>query len=309
MPPVGDGIDIAIAGGGLAGLTAGMFAARLGHSATVLTGLAPGGLLLSIEQIEGVPGFPEGVPGYELCPMAQEQAEAAGAGFSMAEADGIERDGDGWIVHSADGDLRAKAVVLATGSRLRTLGVPGEQELTGSGVSHCASCDAPMLRDKVTVVVGAGDSGLQEALTLAGSVAQVIVLDHGDHPAAQETYRRRVVEHEKIEIRTGVEVTEIVGNGTVSGVRTSAGEIPCDAVFVYVGLDPNTEFLNGGIALDADGRVPTDNHLRTELPGVFAAGSLRADSLYQAASAAGDGAAAAKAAHRYLNDGIWRDGG
>jgi thioredoxin reductase (NADPH) len=306
---VGDGIDIAIAGGGLAGLTAGMFAARLGHSTTVLTGLAPGGLLLFIEQIEGVPGFPEGVPGYELCPMAQEQAEAAGAGFSMAEADGIERDGDGWIVHSDDGDLRAKAVVLATGSRLRTLGVPGEQELTGSGVSHCASCDAPMLRDKVTVVVGAGDSGLQEALTLAATVAQVIVLDHGDQPAAQATYRRRAEEHPAIEIRTGVEVTEIVGNGTVSGVRTSAGDIPCDAVFVYVGLDPNTELLNGGIALDGDGRVPTDNHLRTELPGVFAAGSLRADNPYQAASAAGDGAAAAKAAHRYLSDGIWRDGG
>jgi thioredoxin reductase (NADPH) len=302
-------IDIAVAGGGLAGLTAGMFAARLGHSTTILTGLAPGGLLLSIEQIEGMPGFPEGVPGYELCPMAQESAEEAGAGFVMAEAEGLERDGDRWIVHSADGDVRAKAVVLATGSRLRALGVPGEQELTGSGVSHCASCDAPLLRDKVAVVVGGGDSALQEALTLAGSVARVIVLERGDALTAQETYQRRVREHPAIEVHPNTEVTEIVGNGTVTGVRTTGGEIACDAVFVYVGLDANTDFLAGGLALDDEGRVPTDSRLRTELPGVLAAGSLRSDTLFQAASAAGDGATAAKAAHRYLSDGIWRDGG
>ena len=302
-------VDIAVAGGGLAGLTAGMFAARLGHSATILTGLAPGGLLLSIEQIEGMPGFPEGVPGYELCPMAQESAEEAGAAFLMAEAEGLERDGDRWIVHSADGDVRARSVVLATGSRLRTLGVPGEQELTGSGVSHCASCDAPLLRDKVAVVVGGGDSGLQEALTLAGSLSQVIVLERGDAPSAQETYQRRVREHPAIEVRPNTEVTEILGDGRVTGVRTADGEIACDAVFVYVGLDANTGFLAGGLALDDDGRVPTDSLLRTALPGVLAAGSLRSDTLFQAASAAGDGAAAAKAAHRYLSDGVWRNGG
>lgn len=302
-------IDIAVAGGGLAGLTAGMFAARLGHSTTILTGLAPGGLLLSIEQVEGLPGFPEGVPGYELCPMAQESAEEAGAGFAMAEAEGLERDGDRWVVHSADGDVRARSVILATGSRLRTLGIPGEQELMGSGVSHCASCDAPLLRDKVAVVVGAGDSGLQEALTLAGSVAQVIVLERGDAPTAQETYQRRVREHPSIEVRANTEVSEIVGDGRVTGVRTSDGDVACDAVFVYVGLDANTDFLGGGLALDDEGRVPTDSRLRTELPGVLAAGDLRSDTLFQAASAAGDGAAAAKAAHHYLSDGIWRNGG
>src|SRR5215213_5306760 len=209
-------VDIAIAGGGLAALTAGMFAARLGHSTTILTGLAPGGLLLSIEQIEGVPGFPEGVPGYELCPMAQEQAEEAGATFVMAEAEGLERDGDGWVVRSADGDISARSVVLATGSRLRALGVPGEEEFAGRGVSHCASCDAPLLREKTVVVVGGGDSALQEALTLADPVAQVIVLERGDRLAAQETYQRRVHEHPDIEVRHGVEVTEIVGDGAVT---------------------------------------------------------------------------------------------
>ena len=302
-------VDIAIAGGGLAALTAGMFSARLGHSTTILTGVAPGGLLLSIEQIEGLPGFPEGVPGYELCPLAQEQAEDAGAGFVTAEVDGLERADDGWLVRSADGDIRARAVVLATGSHLRALGVPGAQEYAGRGVSHCASCDAPLLRDKVAVVVGGGDSGLQEALTLAGSVARVIVLERGDALTAQESYQQRVRDHAAIEIRHGIEVTEVVGEGTVTGVRTTAGDIPCDAVFVYVGLQANTGFLNGSIALDGEGRVPADAHLRTELPGVLAAGSVRGDASFQAASAAGDGAAAAKSAHRYLSDGIWRDGG
>jgi thioredoxin reductase (NADPH) len=306
---VGNDADIAIAGGGLAALTAGLFAARLGHATTILTGLAPGGLLLSIEQIEGVPGFPEGVPGYELCPMAQEQAEEAGATFLSAEAEGLERDGDRWVLRSADGDVSARAVVLATGSRLRSLGVPGEEEFAGRGVSHCASCDAPLLRDKVAVVVGAGDSGLQEALTLAGPLQRVIVLERGDAPTAQETYVRRVTDNPSIEVRTGVEVTEITGEGTVTGVRTTDGDIACDAVFAYVGLEPNTGFLNGGLALDAEGRIPVDGLLRTELPGVFAAGSVRGAAMYQAASAAGDGAAAAKTAHRFLGDGIWREGG
>lgn len=301
-------VDIAIAGGGLAALTAGMFAARLGHSTTILTGLAPGGLLLSIEHIEGVPGFPEGVPGYELCPIAQEQAEQAGADFVMAEAEGLEQVDGGWILSSADGDVRARTVVLATGSRLKQLGVPGEAEFTGRGVSHCASCDAPLLREKTVVVVGGGDSALQESLTLAGPVAQVIVLERGERLTAQETYQRRVLEHPDIEVRHGVEVTEIVGDGTVTGVRTADGEIACDAVFVYVGLAPNTDFLDGRLALDADGRIPTDAQLRTELPGVLAAGSVRSDTLYQAAIVAGDGAAAAKSAHRHLLDGTWRNG-
>jgi thioredoxin reductase (NADPH) len=161
----------------------------------------------------------------------------------------------------------------------------------------------------VVVVVGGGDSALQEALTLAGPVAKVIVLERGEHLAAQETFVRRVLEHPDIEVRHGLEVTEIVGDGTVTGVRTTGGDIDCSAVFVYVGLEPNSGFLDGGLTLDGDGRVPTDGHLRTELPGVLAAGSLRSDTLFQAASAAGDGAAAAKSAHRYLTDGAWRNGG
>ncbi|MDT7788838.1 MAG: thioredoxin reductase, partial [Pseudonocardiales bacterium] len=158
------------------------------------------------------------------------------------------------------------------------------------------------------VVVGGGDSALQEALTLAGPVAKVIVLERGDRLTAQETYQQRVLEHPDIEVRHGVEVNEIVGEGTVTGVRTTDGDLDCSAVFVYVGLEPNTDFLDGRLPLDADGRVRTDAYLRTEQPGVLAAGAVRSGTLYQAAIAAGDGAAAAKSAHRYLTDGNWRNG-
>ena len=150
--------DIAVVGAGIAGLTAGLTAARLGRNTLVLTGDVLGGQLLSIEKVDGYPGFPEGVPGYDLCPMAQEQAADAGAEFAATEADRLEAAGDGWRLATGEGDVVARAVVLATGCSLRELGVAGEERLRGKGVSHCATCDAPLLRNRVTVVVGGGDS-------------------------------------------------------------------------------------------------------------------------------------------------------
>jgi thioredoxin reductase (NADPH) len=308
---VADDFDVVVAGGGIGALTAGLHAARLGYATLVLAGSAPGGLLLSIESIEGVPGFAEGVPGYELCPMAQEQAEEAGAEVRLVELDALEPAADGWTVATADGEIAARAVILATGARLKALGVPGEERLAGRGVSHCASCDAPLLRDRVVGVVGGGDSSLQEALTLAESASSVIVLHRGNALDAQATYERRALEHPKIEVRYGTVVEEILGEDTVSGVRTrpadagETSELELAAVFVYVGLQPNTEYLDGRLELDDDGRIPTDSALRTELPGLLAAGIVRRDALGQATISAGDGANAAKAAHRYLKSGDW----
>jgi thioredoxin reductase (NADPH) len=311
---VSDQLDVVVAGGGVAGLTAGLFAARLGRRTLVLAGGAPGGLLLSIERIEGLPGFPDGVSGYDLCPLAQEQAAAAGAEFSMAELQGIEPEGDDYRLVTSDGDRPARAVILATGSRLREVGVPGEERLFGRGVSHCASCDAPLLREAVVGVVGGGDSACQEALTLAEAASQVIVFHRRDALSSQDSYQRRIREHPKIEIRYGTVVDEILGDDKVSGVRTrvpatdAAEDVELAAVFVYVGLQPNTELLDGRLGLDGNGRVPTDPSLRTELPGVFAAGIIRRDSLGQAAGSIGDGATAALAADRYLADGSWIEG-
>jgi thioredoxin reductase (NADPH) len=171
------------------------------------------------------------------------------------------------------------------------------------------------MRDRTVGVIGGGDSALQEALTLAEAVGEVIVLHRGEALGAQATYQRRALEHPKITIRYGTVVEEILGEDTVSGVRTrdvasgDTGELQLGGVFVYVGLQPNTEFLRDRLEIDEDGLVGTDATLRTELPGVFAAGILRRGSLGQAAISAGDGANAAKAAHRYLTDGEWAEGG
>jgi thioredoxin reductase (NADPH) len=290
---VSEQFDVVVAGGGIAGMTAGLFSARLGRTTLVLAGGVPGGLLLNIEQIEGYPGFPTGVPGYELCPMAQEQAAEAGADIRMIELEGIEPAGEGWRI--------------ATGARLKELGVPGEERLQGRGVSHCATCDGPLQQDRVVGVVGGGDSALQEALTLAGPASEVIILQREDELTAQASYRTRVLDHAKIGIRYRTVVEEILGEDAVTGVRTrdletgAAGELELSALFVYVGLEPNTGAMEDHLMLDGDVRIPTDGWMRTERAGLFAAGVLRSDSPCQAAGSAGDGAAAAKAADRYLD--------
>lgn len=307
--------DVVIVGGGLAGLSAGMTAARLDLRTLILTGGVPGGQLVSIERIEGVPGFPDGVPGYDLCPMAQEQADAAGARMTMEDCSSIVAEDGRWRLASADGDILARAVVVATGTALARLGVPGEERLTGSGVSHCASCDAPLLRNKIAVVVGGGDSGMQEALTIAEHAAKVLILDHGDALTGQAGYRARILDHPRIDVRFGVALTEILGDLTVSHVRIrelatgAEEELETAAVFPCIGLVPNTDLVRGLLPFDATGRIRVDAALRTVLPGLCAAGNVREASPHRAAGAMGDGAAAALAIERYLATGSWRDQG
>jgi len=309
--PVAD-YDVVVIGGGVAGLTAGLTSARAGRKTHVLTGPALGGQLISIERIDGYPGFPDGVPGYDLCPIIQEQATAAGATFAASEATGLHGDGERWRLTTDQGDLSARAVVIATGTTLKSLGVPGEEQLRGKGVSHCASCDAPLLRGRIVGVVGGGDSALQEALTLAQHTARVIILHRGSAFSAQAAYVQQVLENPKIEVRFGTIVEEAVGNGGLTGVRTrsvsdgKAGDVELAGLFVYVGLAPATMWLDGALTLDAAGRIAVDSDLRTTQRGLFAAGTVRAGSAGRAASAAGDGAAAALSVERYLTDGTWR---
>ncbi|MDP6174727.1 MAG: FAD-dependent oxidoreductase [Rhodospirillales bacterium] len=297
--------DLIIGGGGIAGLSAGMTAAGLGKKVMVLTGDVLGGHLLSIEQIEGFPGFPEGVAGYELCSMAQEQAARAGVEFSMTEIQHLEKQGDGWMVSTQEDEMTTRAVILATGTSLKKLGVPGEEEFLGKGVSHCASCDAPMLRDRLVCVIGGGDSALQEALTLAQAAERVSILHSGDSLTAQASLMARARTHEKIEIRSGTQVEEIVGPDTVSAVRLADGEIQVDAAFIFIGLEPNTGFLEGQLKLDDAGAIVADERMRSQTPGLFAAGTVRSGSAGRAAASAGDGSNAALAAEKYLADGLW----
>ena len=298
--------EIAVAGGGPAGLTAALFAARHGRSTVLLDPLGMGGAILNTERIEDVPGFPEGVPGFEFGPRLQEQAANAGATIEPAEVTRLEQRGDDWAVATDAGELVAGAVVVATGTRPRTLGLPREDELEGKGLSHCASCDGPLFRGQAVAMVGGGDSALLETLELGGHDVRVVLIHEGEAFGGQETYARRVLESAHVEVRHRTVAEELLGDGRVEGLRVrdlASGEsstVGVAAVFVHVGRVPNTAFLEGVVALDERGCVATDAWMRTERPGLFAAGDVRSDSAGQAITAAGDGATAAVAAHRYL---------
>lgn len=300
--------ELAVVGGGPAGLAAALLAARHGRSTIVLDPLGAGGALLNQERIEGFPGFPEAVPGYELGPRLQEQAMEAGAALELGEVTRIEsRNGD-WALLTDSRELVAGAVVVATGTRPRELGVPGEDRLEGRGLSHCASCDGPLYRGKVVAVCGDGDHALVEALELVRHDVRVVLMNPEQALGGQDTYRRRIAESGQIEVRNGTVVEEILGDGQVDGVRVrdlASGEsatVPVEGVFAYAGRVPNTRLLEGLVVLDKDGSVPADGWMRTVLPGLFAAGDMRAGAVGQAIAAAGDGATAAVAAHRYLAD-------
>lgn len=293
--------DIVVAGGGIAGLTAGLTAARLGRKTLILTGDQLGGSLLSIEKIEGFPGFPEGVAGFELCPSTQMQAAEAGVEFETTEIQALEGAPGAWAIKTAEGDYTARAVILATGASLKTLDVPGEEEFKGRGVSHCASCDAPLLRGAPAVVVGGGDSALQEALHLANAGSPVTIVQKGGALTAQAAYRERVEQTGGITVRFNSTVEEIVGKDGVESVKLSGGEtVGCAGIFVYIGMAPNVGYLGGKLRTGPNGGILTDTSLATDLEGVFAAGAIRANWPGRAVASAGEGTMAAIAADAYL---------
>lgn len=305
-------VDIAVVGGGLAGLSAALQAARLGRRCAAFTGEVAGGQLLSIESIQGLSGHPEGIPGYDLLPMTQEQVMDAGVECLPETAAAVAREGDAWVVRGATAAVRARCVILAPGSRLRELGVAGEREFAGRGVSHCASCDAPLLRGRVVAVVGGGDAACQEALTLAAHAAKVHLLVRGAALRAQSWWQQRVAAQRNIERHLRTTVEAFGGDDALRAVhlrRTGDGggasELAVDGAFVYAGQVPETAFLGGVAPLDAEGRIVVNAALRSPVPGLLGAGNARGGNSGQAAAAAADGLAAAWAAHRYLGGERW----
>ena len=300
--------DVIVVGSGLAGLTAALFAARHGLSTLVIEANIPGGHLINIEKIEDFPGFPDGIAGYELCPNLQRQAADQGAEFQRAEVERLEAEERFWSVITPEERHRAKAVIVATGSSLKELGVPGEANLMGRGVSHCASCDGPLHHGQVVGVVGGGDSALQEALMLTNYAEHVVVFHNGENFSAQYSYQQRTLSHPKIELRDRTAVEEIFGNEVVTGIRArdlvtdEVSQIDLAGVFVYVGMKPNTAFLQNIVKLTDTGHVPTDGWMKTERDGLYAVGDIRQDSASQAITSAGDGATAAVAAYRYIRE-------
>jgi thioredoxin reductase (NADPH) len=303
--------DIIVIGGGIAGMSAALTAARAGRRTVILTGGVPGGELLNVEKVAGLPGHEDGIAGYDLCPITQELADAAGAEFVTEQATDITPAGEGWSVTSEGGEYTARSVILAMGAHPAKLGVPGEEQFTGKGVSHCATCDGPLLRGKVAVVAGGGDSGMQEALTLAAHVAKVVIVERNAGLTGQAAYVAEVESNPKIEVLAGREVAAIEGADKVEAVRlrdAATGEetaLKAQGLFAFTGLVPNIALAEKLVELDSEGRIRVDASLRTSARGIFAAGNVRGGNGWRAAAAMGDGASAAHAATRYCADGDW----
>ncbi len=299
--------QLIIIGGGPAGLTAGIYAAR-GRLSTLLIekGLA-GGQIINAELVENFPGFPQGISGLELSQSMHQQAVKFGMETLMAEVTGIEVKGERKVVKTSEGDFIARAAIIASGSEQHKLGVPGEDDLTGKGVSYCATCDGAFFRDRTVAVVGGGDAALTEAIHLVRFASRVIVIHRRDQLRATRILQEKTFAEPKMEFRWNSVVKAIEGNNSVRQIRlrqVKTGEestLKVDGIFISIGFTPNTGYLKGVLPLDESGHIITNERMETGIAGIFAAGDIRHNSGRQAITAAGDGATAAIYAERFIN--------
>jgi thioredoxin reductase (NADPH) len=298
--------DLLIVGGGPAGLTAGIYATRGGLRTALIEKLAPGGQAASTFMIENYPGFPEGIPGPELSQAMENQAKRFGLEIITGEIEKLTSRAYLWEITQGGHRLICKAVIVATGVNPVKLGIPGEEALTGRGVSYCATCDGPFFRGQDIAVVGGGDSAVDEALYLTRFARQVHLIHRRDALRAEKIIQDRALRNEKIKILWDTVVTKVLGETGVEGmelrnVKTREMQtLKVSGVFFYVGLKPNAEFLRGIVKMDPHGYVITDDHMATSARGIFAAGDVRQKLLRQVTTAVGDGATAAFAAERYI---------
>jgi thioredoxin reductase (NADPH) len=298
--------EVIIIGGGPAGLAAGLYTARAGMESLLIEKLAIGGLIVNAELVENFPGFPAGIGGLELTDLMLQQATKFGLQTLLAEVTGIELKKDGKLVKTTEGDIMAKAIVVAGGSKRQKLGVPGEAEFTGKGVSYCATCDAPLFRDKTVAVVGGGNAAVSEALHTAKFASEVVLIHRRHELRASAILQERIFAEPKIEFLWDTTVDRIEGKNFVERIRLNQvntgkkSSLKVAGVFVSIGIQPDTDYLKGIVPLDSAGYIITDKKMQTEVPGIFAAGDIRQDSIRQSISAAGDGATAAVYAHRFL---------
>jgi len=287
-----------IVGAGPAGLAAALYAARARRKTIIIEKAVTGGQIALASVVENYPGSLD-VNGYELGAAMLKQAELNGAELVLTAVSGIDAAGVHYLVHTADGDYRAKAVILAGGAEYNRLGVPGEQRLTGFGVSYCATCDAAFFRDMPVAVVGGGDAAMDEALFIARYASKLTVIHRRDQLRASKILQERVFAEPKIEFRWNTVVTEVVGANEVTGLRLKnvltekQSDLPVAAVFIFIGQEPNTAYLRGLVEVDEGGHVVVNEWMETSAPGIFAAGDIRQNSARQVVTAAGDGATAA----------------
>jgi thioredoxin reductase (NADPH) len=301
--------DVVIIGGGAAGLTTAIYASRDGMKVLVLEREATGGLAATTEMIENYPGFPDGINGPELLDRFRRQAERFGTEIvEFSEVTTVDTVEEGRIeVHTDEGTIyEGKTVVIATGSRPKKLDVPGEDAFYGRGVSYCATCDGPLFKGKDVIIIGAGNSGLQEGLPVLDYANKVTFVEFLPTSRAEKILQDRVGAHEKSTMLFNMRVTEIKGEKTVTGVvaidRETGEErfIPADGVFIYVGYSPYSQFVSDLVELNQWGYIVSDAHMRTRIPGLYAIGDVRADNPAQLTVSVGDGTKAALDIREYL---------
>ncbi|MFQ5472006.1 MAG: thioredoxin-disulfide reductase [Dehalococcoidia bacterium] len=299
--------DVVIIGGGPAGLAAGLYAARARHRSLLLEKGVIGGQIALTELVENYPGIPS-VNGFDLAQTMHKQAEDHGLETRYEEVTEIEQRDRKWRLATAAGDILTKALILTAGAEYNKLGVPGEERLTGKGVSYCATCDAAFFKGQEVVVVGGGDAALDEGLFTTRFADKVTIIHRRDQLRASRILQDRAFANDKIDFVWNTVVTEIVGEEQVEAVKLKNVEtgkestFPTAAVFVFIGQHPNTDFLEQLVETDARGHVLVDDWMRTKLPGLFAAGDVRQNSARQVASSVGDGVTAAIAADHYISD-------
>ncbi|TCS81781.1 thioredoxin-disulfide reductase [Tepidibacillus fermentans] len=297
--------DVAIIGAGPSGMTAAVYTSRANLKTVMIERGIPGGQMANTEEIENYPGF-DSILGPELANKMLDHAKKFGTEYAYGDVQEIVDGTPYKIVKTGNGDYKAKAVIIATGAKPRLLGVPGEKELSGRGVSYCAVCDGAFFKGKELVVVGGGDSAVEEAVFLTKYASKVTIIHRRDQFRAQKILQDRAFKNEKIEYIWNTTVEEILGENRVEGVRIKnkvTGEVkdfPAQGVFIYVGMDPLTEpFKKLGITNEA-GYILTNDNMETKIPGIFASGDVREKTLRQVVTATGDGSIAAMAAQHYI---------
>jgi thioredoxin reductase (NADPH) len=299
-------VKVLILGSGPAGLAAALYAARANLEPVLLTGMELGGQVSLTNTIENYPGFPEGVGGQELSDLIQKQAEKFGASVEYDTATEVDLSERPFIVKTYNGEYLAETLIIATGAQAKHLDVPGEKELTGRGVSYCATCDGWFFKDKDVVVVGGGDSALEESLFLTRYAKSISIIHRRDSLRAGMILQQHALNHPKIKFIWDTVVTDIVGEEKVNKVKLlnvktdERSELDSDGVFIFIGHIPNTQIFADYIELDKHGYIKTDNRLLTSVPGVYVAGEAGDPYFRQVVTSAGMGAAAAMQAVKFL---------
>ncbi len=300
--------DVIVVGAGPTGMTSAMFTGRANLKTLLIERMLPGGQIATTSTVENYPGYPDGIEGPDLSDAMMEHAKQYGIENLSAEVLGMQLDGADRIVQTDEGDMRAKAVIITSGADHNRLGVPGEMQYMGKGVSNCAVCDGAFFADTPVAVVGGGDAALDEGLFLTRYASKVSVIHRRRQLRASKILQDRALAHPKMEFIWDTAVESIDGQNVVDHVKTrnlqtgAEGQLDVEGVFIYIGLSPNTDYLKGLLTTDAGGHLIANARMETGTPGIYAAGDIRQNAARQVVSAAGDGATAAMSVRAYLKE-------